>query len=1045
MGAWDTPPTEDELRRAATAPDPWSAPPTADELAAANEPAPAEPEGRTLEAEGQVYTIPDWPAPPPDRDTIGAATALEKPEDARLRAIIDAGLTKAPDQHAGVLAISKQLGVPAEIIEARYPEFKAKAEAVQLDPQRLRLEAPELASFLLQRPQLSPLIRDDAANLSSIEWALTGRPGGLRQNPLTGEPYVEDYVLPFWGAVIRDAVHQAEMGIRQTISSEQRFSLNPFAGVDRAKNAARIEELKTQIPSARDYGIDEIEFKPARALAHAIADIAELVPMLGGTVATAAAGGAVAGPVGAFVAPFTFNYALFKGPGHAALREEMKAQGKEGDPDAEARAEFWSTLGGSTNAILATAGGPGTMAKGIGAKLGLGKLIAGGEPAVAKLVQSQTVGRALARAALERGAHFADGVATMAAMSGVSAAAQEAFRSDLAGRMARAGDADVTFLEKAEFDRLYQEQGANPRDVAARFMGDGGKAWDEANATGADLPVPTATFLKMARSSEGLALTDIARLPQQERTPRQARENAARVGKRIKEQAEAAVKAGQATPRDQVFEDFKARALAAGRSKLEAEANAEIVARAYTWMGAESNQDPIALYKREAPAIFGAGAAAAAAALPQAARAAAETPEFKAWFGKSTVVDEKGAPLVVYHGTGEDFAAFDLDRVQFPRGSLFATSDPALASSHAQGKSRPNVMPLYAAIERPATKEQYLAAGMHADTLRAQGFDGAVWNDGSGRKIFVAFEPRQFKSVFNRGTFDPADPNILHQEPRTAGGESISLAQGKERGFFQVTFDAGGEPVKAEIHLENPDRSTLAHELMHSFTDVLGRLAQQAEASPALRESYQVLLRAMGFADHRERQGAAKELLPVFARFKVWLGRIYRGLEGIRSQYRETYGEDLKLSDEVRDVFRRMLGGDDAVANAARDLEAEQPAVKLTPKEQEEADRFEAEARDDAAAEVQRRIASEEKDADREFMKSERARLTAEVDAEVGKERTYAALDALTKGEVAGGPMKLDRAAVVKDHGAAVADALPKDVLGTWAAVHPDVAASPPR
>src|SRR5690606_38147343 len=36
-----------------------------------------------------------------------------------------------------------------------------------------------------------------------------------------------------------------------------------------------------------------------------------------------------------------------------------------------------------------------------------------------------------------------------------------------------------------------------------------------------------------------------------------------------------------------------------------------------------------------------------------------ETPEFRRWFGDSKVVDADGKPLVVYHGTGRSFDAFD--------------------------------------------------------------------------------------------------------------------------------------------------------------------------------------------------------------------------------------------------------------------------------------------------------------------------------------------------------------------------------------------------
>jgi len=38
------------------------------------------------------------------------------------------------------------------------------------------------------------------------------------------------------------------------------------------------------------------------------------------------------------------------------------------------------------------------------------------------------------------------------------------------------------------------------------------------------------------------------------------------------------------------------------------------------------------------------------------------TPEFKQWFGRSTIVDKDGNPAVVYHGTGKSFDAFDPGR-----------------------------------------------------------------------------------------------------------------------------------------------------------------------------------------------------------------------------------------------------------------------------------------------------------------------------------------------------------------------------------------------
>jgi len=50
--------------------------------------------------------------------------------------------------------------------------------------------------------------------------------------------------------------------------------------------------------------------------------------------------------------------------------------------------------------------------------------------------------------------------------------------------------------------------------------------------------------------------------------------------------------------------------------------------------------------------------------------------------------------------------------------------------------------------------------------LKAAGFDGAVhggFGENTGETEYRVFDPAQIKSVFNSGTFDPADPRILYQ------------------------------------------------------------------------------------------------------------------------------------------------------------------------------------------------------------------------------------------------------------------------------------------
>lgn len=143
------------------------------------------------------------------------------------------------------------------------------------------------------------------------------------------------------------------------------------------------------------------------------------------------------------------------------------------------------------------------------------------------------------------------------------------------------------------------------------------------------------------------------------------------------------------------------------------------------------------------------------------------TPEFKAWFGESKVVDEQGAPMVVYHGTDADFDEFKADGEP-----IFLTQRPWRADVYSDQEGG-NVMPLFASVKNPATYKQYEAArranrGPDARkkavaALRAQGYDGVIDDI-----TVMVFDPEQIKSATgNRGTFDPTDANVLHQAAKT--------------------------------------------------------------------------------------------------------------------------------------------------------------------------------------------------------------------------------------------------------------------------------------
>ena len=190
-----------------------------------------------------------------------------------------------------------------------------------------------------------------------------------------------------------------------------------------------------------------------------------------------------------------------------------------------------------------------------------------------------------------------------------------------------------------------------------------------------------------------------------------------------------------------------------------------------------------------------------------------ESSSFKKWFKGSQVVDKQGKPLVVYHGTTQNFDTFrqNIDRSGFgePGQEIYLTDDPKYASRYAtlarentypqgaMGKvkkdwskipSGANVLPVYVSMQNPKliidkgtniyySKEQIAK-------MKKEGYDGVIlfrkpsldklqFPEEFGKVMegkqspppnsfeeIIVFEPTQVKSVFNKGTFNPNDPRI---------------------------------------------------------------------------------------------------------------------------------------------------------------------------------------------------------------------------------------------------------------------------------------------
>ena len=159
------------------------------------------------------------------------------------------------------------------------------------------------------------------------------------------------------------------------------------------------------------------------------------------------------------------------------------------------------------------------------------------------------------------------------------------------------------------------------------------------------------------------------------------------------------------------------------------------------------------------------------------------------WFGNSKIVDEQGRPLVVYHGTGEDFTEFDdaktgsNDRGLWGRGHYFTTVTTT-ANSYALRSDSARVLPVYVSIQHPlilTTGKDLVTRmpdGTSARELVGQNLDGskikAIAQSNSHDGVIqirpngligdlVAYSSRQVKSsIGNTGNYS-TDNSIVNE------------------------------------------------------------------------------------------------------------------------------------------------------------------------------------------------------------------------------------------------------------------------------------------
>lgn len=193
------------------------------------------------------------------------------------------------------------------------------------------------------------------------------------------------------------------------------------------------------------------------------------------------------------------------------------------------------------------------------------------------------------------------------------------------------------------------------------------------------------------------------------------------------------------------------------------------------------------------------------------------TEAFRRWFGDSKVVDADGKPLAVYHGTDAAFSEFadpgTMDYRRHPSAILgnFFSRSPAAANDFVNDNGNgANIIPVYLSLQNPyemswaefrrrfaPESSRYAESGddvwdrIEEDAadfrtkLESEGYDGIIVKpskttlDREGKAgSLIAFRPEQIKSVYNGGTFDKDNADILMRRSDESGDIDVNR-QGK--------------------------------------------------------------------------------------------------------------------------------------------------------------------------------------------------------------------------------------------------------------------------
>lgn len=284
-------------------------------------------------------------------------------------------------------------------------------------------------------------------------------------------------------------------------------------------------------------------------------------------------------------------------------------------------------------------------------------------------------------------------------------------------------------------------------------------------------------------------------------------------------------------------------------------------------------------------------------------------------------------------------------------------------------------------------------------------------------------------------------------------------SSGVKRGFFRTSPDMTAREIGL---LKDADLSTFIHELGHSWLEEFKMDANSAQAPAALQNDWAVVAKWLGNDDGNltveqheqfargiesylmEGKAPSPELQPIFQRVKMWLTTIYRSLTGL----------NVKLNDEVRGVFDRLLASEEEIKQARQaqrmvELFATAEDAGMTEAEFAAYRKQAEQAHVDEVSKLERKLIKEKQREQAQWWKTARESMRSEVEAEAHAAPVYRAIRLLSTGKMFDGSegpaMKLDKTALVQMYGEPFLKRLPRGfgyIYTNEGGMHPDEVAS---